>query len=305
MNLVSRCVYAPISERQQTRHPMLPFSGHFQQLSNWCQISKGRMTPRGPVAPFKILLYTPYCKNSGLFSLPPKLQATPPCQCLRGHSNTSNQAFVVTPYHPWKRHCRVSQRNQGWLSYHARPISAAPPPDRDDPTKILFMSSSYLRDPLPTNKPSVYDLELPIPNLALEPRVLGSVQRRWYILTAWLYWQMWSLWRHASPFGCMMTLHVLCTPLDSLQTAGGQVGVSQLPSLELLPTEHFGEKYLWEECSPTHNAMYSTARLDITIPVCKLPSELCSSMLVASVVSASWVMLQVAATRGPSVHGIL
>ena len=33
----------------------------------------------------------------------------------------------------------------------------------------------------------------------------------------------------------VLSLHVLFTPLDSLETAGGQVGVSQLLSLELPP----------------------------------------------------------------------
>ena len=95
----------------------------FSSYPTDARFQKGRMTLRGPVSPFKILLYTPVQEILIYFLSPPKLQVTPLYQWLLGHSNTSNQVFVVTPYHPWKG-TAVSQRNQGWMSLMLHPVSA-------------------------------------------------------------------------------------------------------------------------------------------------------------------------------------
>lgn len=203
----------------------------FSSCPTDARFQKGRMTPRGPISPFKILLYTPVQEILVYFLSPPKLQVTPPYQWLLGHSNTSIWVFVVTPYHPWKRHCRVSQSNQGWMSLMLHPVAA---PLTMMTQRKYSLGHPYSPTPPSTNKPSIYDLELAILTLHLSQG----------------FWTQCKgddvFWPHGCTDRCghcaimhlplaVLSLHALFTPLDSLETAEGQLGVSQLLSMELLP----------------------------------------------------------------------
>lgn len=152
------CFMLPYHRQQARPIPCYRSQGHFSSCPTDARFQKGRMTPRAscPLSKSSCILL---CKKFWFYFLSLlEYKRLLPYQCLDGHSNTSNQAFVVTPYHPWKRHCRVSQRNQGWLSLMLRPSQLLWP---CDPTKILFMSSSSPRPPFPLTSPLFMILSCP------------------------------------------------------------------------------------------------------------------------------------------------